>query len=313
MRAFLLDDLDQRLILELEKDGRISYSDLAHKLGLGISTTARRVNRMLDNNVISIRAVPNPMKMGYYTNVFMLIDAELYKLEDVCSQLTNKININVVVSLLGRFNIACLAHFTNHEMLVDFIKNELSIIEGIRKLEIYFISETRKRYYGWFNDPSFTSITLNKTDRKLIAELERDGRQSYADLAQKVGINVSTVSKRITQMQREDIIKIKAVSNPSKIGYKANAFVTMDVNIKKIDDVCHKLANNSNIYLIATLFGWFDVLIGVHFPSAEMLTKFIKEELANIEGIINIETLYQAEIKKRYYGWFFEDQSAYLT
>ena len=60
----MVDDVDKKLIEELEKDGRAIYSDLANKLGVGISTIARQIERLRENDIIKIVALPNVYKLG---------------------------------------------------------------------------------------------------------------------------------------------------------------------------------------------------------------------------------------------------------
>ena len=39
------------------------------------------------------------------------------------------------------------------------------------------------------------------------------------------------------------------------------------------------------------LMNGFDVIFGVHFPNPDMLFDFIKNKIAKLDGVINIETL----------------------
>jgi DNA-binding Lrp family transcriptional regulator len=108
---------------------------------------------------------------------------------------------------------------------------------------------------------------LDNLNQQIISALKRDGRYSCARLSKELGVNVATVSKRIDRMLEEDIISIKTVLNPFKFGFNAHAFITLDIELSKINQVCEQLVNNSNISLIATIFGRYDVLIIADFPT----------------------------------------------
>jgi len=148
---------------------------------------------------------------------------------------------------------------------------------------------------------------IDAIDEKLIDELEIDGRASYADLAGKLGIGVSTVSRRIERLRKDNIIKIVAVPNLEKMGYKAHAIINLDVELKKVDKVCAILNEKPNVHFIAVLYGRFDVILFAYFTSQEELHEFIKNELSTIAGVTNIETFFIAEMKKRYGGPFSKD------
>jgi len=143
---------------------------------------------------------------------------------------------------------------------------------------------------------------IDKIDRRLIIELQKDGRYSCVTLAKKLGIGTSSVSRRIRRLQKEKIIRVIAVPNPEKLGLVATAIVAMDIDIDKIDDVCSKLTAYENILNVAIAFGRYNVLIEAYHQSTEALLNFLKNELSQIDGIRNIETFYIAELKKRTYG-----------
>jgi Lrp/AsnC family transcriptional regulator, leucine-responsive regulatory protein len=60
-----LDDLDRRILRELQRDGRISNLDLAGRVGLSPSACLRRVQQLERTGVIGgYRAVLNPGALG---------------------------------------------------------------------------------------------------------------------------------------------------------------------------------------------------------------------------------------------------------
>ena len=56
----MITKTDKKIILELQKNGRASYAQLASKLGISVSTVASRIERLIRSRVIEIRAIPNP-------------------------------------------------------------------------------------------------------------------------------------------------------------------------------------------------------------------------------------------------------------
>ncbi len=104
---------------------------------------------------------------------------------------------------------------------------------------------------------------------------------------------------------RQKVIEIKAIPNPSKIGYTANAFMFLRVQAAQLEEICSTLHLYKDVFLIMTLFNSYDILIGINATSPEELLRF-KNKILSIDGIINDETMIRAEIKKRYYGGFLE-------
>jgi len=258
---------------------------------------------MLDEEIIDFKAVPNPYKMGYQAHALITLSVDLSKIDDVCSRLVENLNISLVVTSFGRFDVLLIADFYSLEELRDFYKNELPQIRGVKKINTFLISDIRKRYDGIFENEQNAVVTpIDAINQRLIEELQKDGRASHTYLANKLGISLATVSRRVNSLIRENIIKINAIPNPSKLGYSSDVFIALDAEPIKINDICNALSDHPEVHLVMTLMTGFDILVGAHLPNPEMLYSFIKEKIAGIDGVSIIETYVRAEIKKRYYG-----------
>ena len=60
-----MDRLDHDLMVELQKDGRQSYTHLADLLNVSEATVRNRFNRLLSHGIIKIKAAPNLQALGY--------------------------------------------------------------------------------------------------------------------------------------------------------------------------------------------------------------------------------------------------------
>lgn len=69
-----LDSIDRRILETLQKQGRMSNSDLSDRVNLSASACHRRVQRLEEEGFISgYVALLNPRKMGRHTVVFVEI------------------------------------------------------------------------------------------------------------------------------------------------------------------------------------------------------------------------------------------------
>lgn len=71
---------------------------------------------------------------------------------------------------------------------------------------------------------------MDKTDRKILAELQKDGRLSVTDLAERIGLSLSPCHRRVRAMEDSGIIRgYRAQIDPRKIGlnFSAIIFVTL--------------------------------------------------------------------------------------
>jgi len=287
----LLDEISFKIMTELCQDGRYSNAKLAQKLGINVSTVSKRTRSMLQNGVIVIRAIPNPVKMGYVSNAFIGLSIDPRKIEEIRKQLMENPHVNLMVNCFGRFDILLLVYLRKREMLHDFLREDLPRIKGINQIETFFISEAKKWYDGTFEDnKNGEEITLDETDDKLIRELMRNGRANFADLAGNLGVSISTVSKRIDSLIKDDILKIIAIPNPSKLGYSVDAYVTVRCELDKLNSICNRLSSFIEIYLVMTLMNGYDILFGIHALNPDSLYQFLQTNITPIDGILHTET-----------------------
>src|SRR5260370_36969565 len=61
----LIDDVDQRIIEALQQDGRRPFTKIAADLGISEASVRQRVSNLINNQVMQIVAVTNPIKLGF--------------------------------------------------------------------------------------------------------------------------------------------------------------------------------------------------------------------------------------------------------
>jgi Lrp/AsnC family transcriptional regulator for asnA, asnC and gidA len=310
IKKMKLNKNDYRLLRELQRDGSASYSDLSDKLGITAKTVAKKIERLLSSQVISIRAQPNPYKLGLLASALIAIKTDPSKNEQVCEYLAENFYVNLVQTVFGRLDILTIVYFPNWELLHEFINNELYQIDGVLEVEFYFIKEIFKRYERFFEKELFTNgqAKLKETDWKIIKELAKDGRANPNGLAEKADIHVSTVYRRIEALFKNGVIKISAIPNPSRLTpYSANAYLTLDVDPAQVDNVCKCLYNYPEVHFIMTMNNRSGVIVCTHSKNNEILYQFIQKNISHLKGILKMETFMRAMVKKTYYGWMIEN------
>ena len=71
-------------------------------------------------------------------------------------------------------------------------------------------------------------VALDRTDWRLLDELQRDGRASYADLARVVAMSPSAVAERVRRLEEAGVIAgYRATIDPERVGLSVMAFVRL--------------------------------------------------------------------------------------
>ena len=143
------------------------------------------------------------------------------------------------------------------------------------------------------------SNRLDKTDRKIIRLLNEDGRMSSAEIARRLGdISPRTVSSRVDNLIEHEIISIRAIINPSAIGYDILADVMIEVEPGRVREVAETVAQFPQVSYAACATGDCDVSISLRVRSTEELFDFVTEKIGNIPGVQRAHThLLPAKLK----------------
>ena len=74
-------------------------------------------------------------------------------------------------------------------------------------------------------------MKLDRIDRRILEALQRNGRISNLDLADKVGLSPSPCARRVKQLEDSGIIDHSiTLLNPSRLGLKLTAFVQISMD-----------------------------------------------------------------------------------
>ncbi len=144
-----LDALDCRLIELLQQDGRTASKALAKTLGTSEFTVRRRLRRLLDDDIIRIVAVANPIDLGFEIVGNLKIKIDLQKSESVLDAL-KKIDSLIWIALTtggtdidADFVASSLAEFK------DVIFKQISRIDGVVSTETSLMVELVKDKHDW--------------------------------------------------------------------------------------------------------------------------------------------------------------------
>jgi DNA-binding Lrp family transcriptional regulator len=130
---------------------------------------------------------------------------------------------------------------------------------------------------------------VDELDRKIIAELQLDGRQSLTDLAARVGLTVSPAHRRVRDLESAGVITgYRAMVDPRSLGlgFEALVFVTM----KQEDRATllgfeEALAQIPNVVQAQRLFGDPDYLLRVCTADLDAYARLEDDVLAAMPGV----------------------------
>ncbi len=144
-----IDEVDRQILLHLQRDGRLTNSEIGRRLGLVEGTIRRRIDRMLAEGIVHIAAVANPFKIGLPIVVLIGIEVDPPRMEEAARRLVEMPQVRYVGYSTGTYDIIVEALFPSNQALLHFLTTELAKTRGIRKTETSVQLDVLKRSYEW--------------------------------------------------------------------------------------------------------------------------------------------------------------------
>ncbi|MBI2935996.1 MAG: Lrp/AsnC family transcriptional regulator [Chloroflexi bacterium] len=143
-----MDELDRKIVVLLQTQGRASNAYLARKVGVSEGTIRRRLKKLLQNGYINVVAVADPSKLGYLTEAVIGVQVDPDKIDSVADGLNALHEASWVAVTTGAFDLLVWVTLRSASGLGDFLKNQVGTIEGVRRTETFVTLSVRKRTYG---------------------------------------------------------------------------------------------------------------------------------------------------------------------
>jgi DNA-binding Lrp family transcriptional regulator len=127
---------------------------------------------------------------------------------------------------------------------------------------------------------------LDKTDVQVLTEVLRDSRQSYREIARRIGVSPGTVVSRVRDMEEKKIIsKYTAQVDFEKLGYDLTVVTEITISSGMVFDAGLEITKMRQSCAIYNVTGDSDVMVIAKFRNREELSNFTKAllKIPNVE------------------------------
>ena len=131
-------------------------------------------------------------------------------------------------------------------------------------------------------------LTSGDVDRALLAALAREGRASYTDLAERVGLSVSAVHQRVRRLEQRGMITgYHAKLDAKALDLPLTAFVSITpIDVAQPDDAPSRLAHLAAIEACHSVAGVESYILKVRVASPDALEHLLQQ----IRAAANVTT-----------------------
>ena len=148
-----------------------------------------------------------------------------------------------------------------------------------------------------------TTKDLDALDRRIIDQLQDDGRRSNVAIARALGVTEATIRNRIDRLISNGFIRIAAVIDPRKTPYLTDAMIWIRLERGRAREAGEHLASLPNVVYVAYTAGRYDMLIEALFESDDRLFEFLHGALSKVRGVLQSETYHVLHTVKINYDW----------
>jgi Lrp/AsnC family transcriptional regulator for asnA, asnC and gidA len=143
---------------------------------------------------------------------------------------------------------------------------------------------------------------LDDAARRIIAQLQTDGRRSYAAIAKSVGLSEAAVRQRIQRLVETGVIRIVAVTDPRALGLHRQAMVGVraDGDLRTVADELVRVEEVDDVVITA---GGFDLLVAVSATDDDHLLRVLDDGIRRVQGVRETETFVYLRQTKHTYPW----------
>lgn len=151
-----------------------------------------------------------------------------------------------------------------------------------------------KVIYALYNMLIKTPKHLDRIDRNILVELQKNGRISNIELAKKVGLSASPCLERVKRLEQQHYITgYHAAVNPQKLGAAMLVFVEITLTKTSVDifeDFSKAISKHDDIQECHLVSGNFDFLLKARVADMSSYRKLLGDTLLRLPGVSESRT-----------------------
>jgi len=143
---------------------------------------------------------------------------------------------------------------------------------------------------------------LDEVSKKIIEQLQADGRRSYAEIGKAVGLSEAAVRQRVQKLTDAGVMQVVAVTDPMQLGFFRQAMIGIRASgdTRVLADLLAAMPAVDYVVLTA---GSFDILAEVVCEDDDELLDLLNSQIRNLDGVRSTETFVYLKLHKQFYNW----------
>jgi Lrp/AsnC family leucine-responsive transcriptional regulator len=287
-----LDQLDKKIMYELDLNARATASQISRKLRTSKETVNFRIKRLIKQEYIKgFYAVFNTSKLGmFYYKTFLKFNRATPEIEKKIVEFIRKHKYCAYLgSCEGSYDLIFLIMVENTRQFKEFLielkdkfggyilEKEIHVVLSTHRLNQKFLYAGATSKHSFYQD-KLENNKLDKIDAEIIQILSTNARMSLIDIGEKINLDAKVINYRIKNLEKKGII-ISYTTSPNfdKLGLQ---FIQLNFslkNLKKIPEIIDFFDKTNKCLFALELLGKYDLTIEIHIENDRVLRGIMEE------------------------------------
>jgi Lrp/AsnC family transcriptional regulator for asnA, asnC and gidA len=151
------------------------------------------------------------------------------------------------------------------------------------------------------NGQTAARVVLDDVSKRIIEQLQEDGRRSYAAIGKAVGLSEAAVRQRVQRLIDGGVMQIVAVTDPLTLGFHRQTMIGIRCG-GDLEQVADHLASMDEIDYVVITSGSFDLLAEVVCEDDDHLLEILSR-VRRVPTVSSTETFVYLKLRKQTYSW----------
>ena len=305
----MLQELDKKILYSLDEDSSKSLTKISQELGITPQLVKYHLEKLEKEGIIlAYWPMIEFRKLGYFNVSYFLklknlsVEAE----KSMYQYLKNANDFNIVMRGDGYWDlhitISTKSIFRSVEIFNGFydkfhryiFTHDTAISVGFYQFRREYLNEKKTvkkmpKIHMAYTGADVSEITLKKKDVEIIEEINKNSRQSYADISKQLEISRESVIYGMEKIAKEGIVQSHTyLLDHEKIGFPRFRILIQMTNLtsEKFQEFFDFCQDHPNIIHLLRLFGNWQALIDVEIENREKLRKLLGQITNKFDGLI---------------------------
>ncbi|MAG98953.1 MAG: Lrp/AsnC family transcriptional regulator [Alphaproteobacteria bacterium] len=132
---------------------------------------------------------------------------------------------------------------------------------------------------------------LDSQDCRILDELQRDGRLSIAELAERIGLSTTPCWRRVRRLQEEGVIRsYVARLDPQQLGIGLDVFVNVTIDMHRAQEFEGEIRQRDEVVEGYATTGERDYLLHIMVADIQAFEVFVQNDLIRMPGVDRVTT-----------------------